>query len=281
VSAIVIDGQGVANQLVAELGLSMAGVESPPTLATVLVGDDPGSQIYIRSKIKRAAEAGIGSRHIGLPASVSQSEVEEVVRALAADASIDGILVQLPLPDGLDAEPVLSLIPPMKDVDGLTTQSLGRLVRNLPGHVPCTPRGVMELLRRYDVPIRGRKAVVLGRSTLVGLPMALLLAQKGIDATVTVAHSRTADLAGECRAADIIVAAVGVPGIVTADWVKPGACVIDVGVSRVDGKIRGDVAYSDVAEVAGWITPMPRGTGPMTVACLMENTVDAWRMRRG
>ena len=198
---------------------------------------------------------------------------------LAADPAVHGILVQLPLPDGLAADPVIDLIPPEKDVDGLTAASLGRLVRGQAGLVPCTPRGIMALLEHYEVPISGRRAVVLGRSTLVGLPVALLLAAKGTDATVTIAHSRSADLAGVCREADILVSAVGVARIVTADFVKPGAAVIDVGISRTEAGIVGDVDFDAVAEVAGWITPMPGGTGPMTVACLLENTVDAARLQ--
>jgi methylenetetrahydrofolate dehydrogenase (NADP+)/methenyltetrahydrofolate cyclohydrolase len=228
-----------------------------------------------------AAEVGMTSRHSDLPASATQREVEHLVRTLAADPAVHGILVQLPLPAGLDEHAVIDLIPPEKDVDGLTTVSLGRLVRGQAGLVPCTPRGCMELLARYGVPTRGARAVVLGRSTLVGLPMALLLATKGTDATVTVAHSRTAELAAVCREADILVSAVGVAGIVTADHVKPGAAVLDVGISRTEAGLVGDVAFAEVSEVAGWLTPMPGGTGPMTIALLLRSAVKAARYGRG
>jgi methylenetetrahydrofolate dehydrogenase (NADP+)/methenyltetrahydrofolate cyclohydrolase len=219
------------------------------------------------------------SVHVDLPEAAAQPEVEEVVRSLAADPAVHGILVQLPLPDGLDPNPVIDLIPPDKDVDGLTARSLGLLVRGQPGLVPCTPRGCLALLARYDVPLRGKRAVVIGRSTLVGLPMSLLLARKGIDATVTLGHSRTEDLRAVCREADIIVAAVGVGGLVRGDWVRPGAAVLDVGISRNEAGIVGDVAFDEVVEVAGWLTPMPGGTGAMTPACLLENTLDAARLQ--
>ena len=189
-----------------------------------------------------------------------------------------GILVQLPLPDHLDPEPVLALVPPEKDVDGLTERSMGRLVRGLPGHVPCTPLGVMRLLDRYGVETSGKRAVVVGRSTLVGLPQVLLLARKGVDATVTLAHSRTADLVSVCREADIVVAAAGQARMITADHVRPGAAVIDVGVSRSEAGIVGDVDFDAVQAIAGAITPMPGGTGPMTIGCLLENTLAAARM---
>ena len=198
--------------------------------------------------------------------------------ALAADAGVHGILCQLPLPDGLDPEPVIGLIPFEKDVDGLTERSMGRLVRGQPGHVGCTPLGVMRLISRYGVATAGKRAVVIGRSTLVGLPQVLLLGRKGIDCTVTLAHSRTADMIDVCRQADIIVAAAGSARMVTAAHVKPGAAVIDVGVSRSEAGIVGDVDFDAVQAVAGAITPMPGGTGPMTIACLLENTLSAARM---
>ncbi len=244
----------------------------------MLVGDDKPSQIYIRNKRKKAEEAGMVSRHVELGAEASQAEVEEAVRDLAGDPDVHGILVQLPLPDGLDAEPVLDLIPPEKDVDGLTERSMGRLVRGRDGHVPCTPLGVMRLMERYGVETSGKKAVVIGRSTLVGLPQVLLLGRKGCDATPVLAHSRSGDLAALCRDADIIVAAVGVAGLVTADFVKPGAAVLDVGISRTADGIQGDVDFDAVESIAGAITPMPGGTGPMTIGCLMENTFNAARM---
>jgi methylenetetrahydrofolate dehydrogenase (NADP+)/methenyltetrahydrofolate cyclohydrolase len=198
--------------------------------------------------------------------------VEQAVAALAADPGVHGILVQLPLPAGLDPNPVVDLVPPDKDVDGLTAASLGRLVRGEPGLVPCTPRGV---------PVAGSRAVVIGRSTLVGLPLALLLATKGTDATVTIAHSRTPELAAVARQADILVSAVGVPGLVTRSFVKPGAAVLDVGISRTDAGIVGDVDFDPVAELAGWITPMPGGTGALTPAMLLANTLLAWRRQTG
>ena len=279
-TAVVMDGNALRDQLISELRAKVEAAGSPPVcLATVLVGDDKPSQRYVASKQKKAGEAGMLSRHVGLPASATQAQVEEAVAALAADPAVHGILCQLPLPAGLDPEPVLSLIPFDKDVDGLTERSMGRLVRGQPGHVGCTPLGVMRLLERYHVPTAGKRAVVIGRSTLVGLPQVLLLGRKGIDATVTLAHSRTTDMVEVCRDADIIVAAAGQARMVTAAHVKPGAAVIDVGISRTEAGIVGDVDYGPVSEVAGWITPMPGGTGPMTIACLLENTLDAARMQ--
>jgi methylenetetrahydrofolate dehydrogenase (NADP+) / methenyltetrahydrofolate cyclohydrolase len=279
-SAVIMDGKQLRDDIVAELRAEIESAGSPPVcLATVLVGDDKPSQIYVRSKQKKAAEAGMQSRHIGIDGNVGQAELEDTIGALAADPSVHGILCQLPLPRGLDAEPVLSMIPAEKDVDGLTEASMGRLLRGQPGHVGCTPLGVMRLLERYNIAISGQRAVVVGRSTLVGLPMVLLLARKGVDATVTVAHSRTVDLAGVCREADIIVAAAGQARMITAAHVKPGATVIDVGVSRTEGGIVGDVDFEPVSQIAGAITPMPGGTGPMTIACLLQNTLDAARMQ--
>jgi methylenetetrahydrofolate dehydrogenase (NADP+)/methenyltetrahydrofolate cyclohydrolase len=276
VTAIVMDGNALRDELIASIRAQVEAAGSPAIcLATVLVGDDGPSQRYVRSKHVKAAEAGLASRHVDLPATSSQAEVEAVVAALSADPSVHGILVQLPLPDGLDAERVIDLIPPDKDVDGLTERSMGRLVRGRPGLVGCTPLGVMRLLERYDISTSGRRAVVIGRSTLVGLPLALLLNRKGVDATVTMAHSRTRDIAEVVREADIVVAAAGQARMITADMVKPGAAVIDVGVSRSDAGIVGDVDYAPVSEVAGWITPMPGGTGPMTIASLMLNTLTA------
>jgi methylenetetrahydrofolate dehydrogenase (NADP+)/methenyltetrahydrofolate cyclohydrolase len=247
-------------------------------LATVLVGEDRPSQIYVRSKHKQAEKAGLRSAGVELSATSSQREVEDEVKRLAEDESVHGILVQLPLPAPLDPEPVLDLVPPEKDVDGLTERSMGRLLRGRAGHVPCTPRGIMQLLERYGVQIPGRRAVVIGRSTLVGLPMSLLLARKGIDATVTMAHSRTPNMVQVCREADIIIAAAGAAHMITAEHVKRGAAVVDVGVSRSESGIVGDVDFDAVQAVAGAITPMPGGTGPMTIACLLENTVDAARL---
>jgi len=275
-----MDGKRLRDEIVAGLKTEIDGLGNPTiTLATVLVGSDKPSRIYVRNKRQKAAESGMVSRHVELDGDSSQADVETAVRELVEDPAVNGILVQLPLPDGLDAERVLDLIPPEKDVDGLTERSMGRLVRGRPGLVPCTPLGVMRLLDRYGVPTTGKRAVVIGRSTLVGLPQVLLLGRKGVDATPTLAHSRTADLAGQCRQADIIVAAAGMAGLVTADFVKPGAAVLDVGISRTEGGIAGDVDFDSVEKVAGALTPMPGGTGPMTIACLMENTLAAARLQ--
>ena len=274
--AIVMDGKQLRDEIVAGLRVTIEAAGSPLVcLATVLVGDDPPSQSYVRSKHRQAELAGLQSRNVELPVTATQEHVEKAVAELAADPNVHGILVQLPLPNGLDADAVLRLIPPDKDVDGLTERSLGRLVRGERGLVPCTPLGVMRLLERYEVPIAGKRAVVVGRSTLVGLPLALLLARKGVDATVTIAHSRTPDLAAICREADILVGAAGQARMITVDHVKSGAAVIDVGVSRTKEGIVGDVEFDAVCAIAGWITPMPGGTGPMTVACLLENTLTA------
>ncbi len=276
---ILLDGVALRDQIVAELRQTIESAGSPQVcLATVLVGDDKPSQIYVRNKHKMAHNAGLISRQVELPATASQAQVEDAVGELVADPGVHGILCQLPLPGGLDPEPVLALIPYQKDVDGLTEVSMGRLVRGLPGHVGCTPLGVMRLLERYEIPTSGKRAVVVGRSTLVGLPQVLLLGRKGVDATVTLAHSRTADLVGVCREADIIVAAAGQAKMITADHVKPGAAVLDVGISRTEAGIVGDVDFEGVSTVAGALTPMPGGTGPMTIACLMENTLAAARL---
>ena len=277
--AILMDGNRLRDEIVARLNERITALGNPHIcLATVLVGDDKPSQIYVRSKRKKADEAGMVSRHVELAADISQADLEAAVSELANDPDVHGILVQLPLPDGLDAERVLDLLPAEKDVDGLTERSMGRLVRGRDGHVPCTPLGVMALIERYGVETNGKSAVVIGRSTLVGLPQVLLLGRKGCDATPTLAHSRSGDLAAICRQADIIVAAVGVAGLVTAEFVKPGAAVLDVGISRTAEGIQGDVDFDSVQEIAGAITPMPGGTGPMTIGCLMENTFNAARM---
>lgn len=281
-SAVIIDGIAVRDRILAEIRARIDAAGNPPVcLATVLVGDDKPSRSYIASKKAKAGEAGIVSRHTDLPAAVTQEELNATIDALAADPSVHGILCQFPLPDGLDMEQVLARIPVEKDVDGLTERSMGRLLRGQQGHVGCTPLGVMRLLERYEIPTVGRRAVVIGRSTLTGLPQVLLLGRKGCDATVTLAHSRTpaADLVDICRAADIIVACAGQARMITADHVKPGAAVIDVGISRTEAGLVGDVDFDAVREVAGWITPMPGGTGPMTIACLMENTLAAAQMQ--
>lgn len=278
-AAISMNGNALRDEIIAGLRLTVDAAGSPAIcLATVLVGTDGPSQRYVGSKHKKAVEAGFEARHVDLAETATQDEVEAVVRELAADDSVHGILVQLPLPDGLNPEPVLDLIPADKDVDGLTERSMGRLVRGRPGLVGCTPLGVMRLLEKYEVPTSGARAVVIGRSTLVGLPLSLLLNRKGVDATVTMAHSRTADMAAVVREADIVIGAAGQARMITAEMIKPGAAVIDVGVSRTEAGIVGDVDPG-VAEVARWLTPMPGGTGPMTIACLMENTLTAARLQ--
>jgi methylenetetrahydrofolate dehydrogenase (NADP+)/methenyltetrahydrofolate cyclohydrolase len=277
--AILMDGNRLRDETVVRLRAEIEALGSPAVcLATVLVGVDKPSQIYVRMKQKKAEEAGMLSKGVELPETSTQADVKAVVGELAADPSVHGILVQLPLPAHLDPEPVLALLPPEKDVDGLTELSMGRLVRGLPGHVPCTPLGVMRLLDRYGVATSGKRAVVVGRSTLVGLPALLLLGRKGVDATATLAHSRTPELAAVCREADILIAAAGQARMITADHVKPGAAVVDVGVSRSESGIVGDVDFDAVQSVAGAITPMPGGTGPMTIACLLENTFSAAKM---
>jgi len=279
--AILMDGNNLRDETVARLRKEIEAAGSPAVcLATVLVGGDKPSHIYVASKHKKAQEAGMISVGVHLEEDATQEQVEGEVRKLAADPTVHGILVQLPLPKHLDAEPVLALLPPEKDVDGLTERSMGRLLRGLPGHAPCTPLGVMRLLERYEIPTKGKRVVVIGRSTLTGLPQLLLFLRKGGDATTTCTHSHTSpeDLKAYCREADIIVSCVGIARLITAEHVKPGATVIDVGVSRIEAKIVGDVDFDAVQAVAGAITPMPGGTGPMTIGCLLENTLSAAKM---
>ena len=279
--AILMDGNNLRDETVARLRKEIEAAGSPAVcLATVLVGGDKPSHIYVSSKHKKAQEAGMISVGVHLEEDATQEQVEAEVRKLAADPTVHGILVQLPLPKHLDAEPVLALLPPEKDVDGLTERSMGRLLRGLPGHAPCTPLGVMRLLERYEIPTKGKRVVVIGRSTLTGLPQLVLFLRKGGDATTTCTHSHTSpeDLKAYCREADIIVSCVGIARLITADHVKPGATVIDVGVSRIEAKIVGDVDFDSVQAVAGAITPMPGGTGPMTIGCLLENTLSAAKM---
>jgi methylenetetrahydrofolate dehydrogenase (NADP+)/methenyltetrahydrofolate cyclohydrolase len=276
-----MDGNNLRDETVARLRKEIEAAGSPAVcLATVLVGGDKPSHIYVASKHKKAQEAGMISVGVHLEEDATQEQVEAEVRKLAADPTVHGILVQLPLPKHLDAEPVLALLPPEKDVDGLTERSMGRLLRGLPGHAPCTPLGVMRLLERYEIPTKGKRVVVIGRSTLTGLPQLVLFLRKGGDATTTCTHSHTSpeDLKAYCREADIIVSCVGIARLITADHVKPGATVIDVGVSREEAKIVGDVDFDSVQAVAGAITPMPGGTGPMTIGCLLENTLSAAKM---
>jgi len=282
----IIDGKAVSAQVRADVAAAVKTLPEQPCLAVVLVGDDPASQVYVRSKIKFTKECGMLSVEHRLPADTTQSVIEETVRELNADPNVDGILVQLPLPDGLDSDAVIEQIDPDKDVDGLTETSAGRLVLGKPGLRPCTPTGCVILAKSTLGDLSGKHCVVLGRSILVGKPAALLFLEQ--NCTVTIAHSSTKDIAAVCREADILVPAVGRPEMVKADWIKPGACVIDVGINRVPNpkkagktKLVGDVDYGPAAEVAGSITPVPGGVGPMTIACLLRNTVLAACARRG
>ena len=271
----IIDGKQTAAEVRAQLRVRAAAFEEKygrkVGLAVVLIGEDPASQVYVRNKIKGCEDAGIRSFAHYLPADVTQAQAEELVRALASDEAVHGILVQLPLPKHLDAERILACIPAAKDVDGFSAENIGRLALNEEGTVACTPLGVMELLRRYHVETRGKRAVIIGRSNIVGRPMALLLLNA--DATVTVCHSRTVNLAEECARADILVAAIGKPNFITADMVKEGAVVIAVGINRVDGKLIGDVDFAAVSQKASLITPVPGGVGPMTIAMLLQNAI--------
>ena len=279
-TARVIDGKAIAAAIRADVAARAATLPYQPGLVVVLVGDDPASAVYVRNKDRAAAEAGLHARTIRLPASTGQAELLDVIGRLNADDAVDGILVQLPLPPEREPRAVIEAIDPAKDVDGFHPLNVGRLQDGLDVLAPCTPTGVMRLLSAAEVPTRGARALVLGRSAIVGKPMAALLL--AADATVTIAHSRTADLAGECRRADIVVAAVGRPEMVRGGWVQPGATVIDVGINRgADGKLVGDCAYAECAAVAGAITPVPGGVGPMTIACLLENTLTAAIRRRG
>jgi methylenetetrahydrofolate dehydrogenase (NADP+)/methenyltetrahydrofolate cyclohydrolase len=275
--AEVIDGKAIAaaeRQEVADQVAELVGRGgAAPTLATILIGDDPASAVYVAAKIKACAEVGIGSSHHPLPADVGSEEVLDLVDRLNADPAVSGILCQLPVPGHLDAAELTNRIDPGKDVDGLTVASAGRLALGLPGLRPCTPMGVIVLLAKSGIDPAGRRAVVVGRSNLFGKPMAQLLTQA--DATVTLCHSRTPDLPGVCRQADILIAAIGRPGMIGADSVRPGATVIDVGINRTEGGLVGDVDFDAVAPVARALTPVPGGVGPMTIACLLRNTLSA------
>lgn len=285
--AKIIDGAAHAKALRAELAAEVARLRAEhglkPGLAVVLVGEDPASQVYVRNKVRFADEAGMASRDVRLPAEASQEEVVATVRRLNADPEIHGILVQMPLPRQIDAGAVIAAIDPAKDVDGFHDVNAGRLLSGRPGLVPCTPLGIVRLLRASIGNLAGLEAVVVGRSNIVGKPMAVLLLRE--DCTVTVAHSRTRDLEEVCRRADILVAAVGRPEMVRGDWVKPGATVIDVGINRVERegktKLVGDVAFAEARAVAGAITPVPGGVGPMTIACLLANTLRAACVQSG
>ena len=277
-TARLLSGREVSRVLVAEVRETVAALSYIPKLVFVRVGEDPASASYVRSKARLAERAGISSQTLVLPEETRQEELMDLVARLNADDEVDGILVQLPLPSRLEGGPVLNAIRPDKDVDGLHPVNVGRLWKGEAGLFPATPAGLVRILDYYDIPIQGKRAVVVGRSSLVGKPAAALLLRR--DATVTLAHSRTRDLTSLTREADILIPAVGRPGMITPEMVKPGATVLDVGQSPVDGELRGDV-HPDVAEVAGALTPTPGGTGPMTVAMVIQNTVDAARTRRG
>ena len=276
-SAQLLDGKLMSDELRARIAERVAALKAKgvtPGLAVILVGEDPASQIYVRNKEKGCEQVGMHSVAIRLPAETTQEELENHIRALNADAAIHGILVQLPLPKHLDEAAALAVIVPEKDVDGFHVQNAGKLLNGLPGVVACTPKGALEMIRRTGVDLSGKEAVVVGRSNIVGKPMAMLLLQA--NCTVTMCHSRTADLAAHTRRADVLVAAVGKAKFITADMVKPGAIVIDVGINRnAEGKVVGDVDFDAVKEVASWITPVPGGVGRMTITMLLENTVEA------
>jgi methylenetetrahydrofolate dehydrogenase (NADP+)/methenyltetrahydrofolate cyclohydrolase len=287
VTAERLDGTATAATIKDELRVRIAALRERgivPGLGTLLVGSDPGSLSYVGGKHRDSEEVGIASIRVDLPADASEAEVHAEIARLNADPSVTGYLVQLPLPAGMDENAALEAVDPAKDADGLHPTNLGRLVLGVAGELdsplPCTPAGVIELLRRYDVPLAGQHVVVIGRGLTVGRPLGLLLTRKGLDATVTLTHSRTRDLAAEVRRADVVVAAVGVPRLVKPDWVKPGAAVLDVGVTRVGttasgrAKLAGDIDPG-VAEVAGWLSPNPGGVGPMTRAMLLTNVVEA------
>ena len=279
-TAKIIDGKQVAARLRESVAARTALLPFKPGLAVVLVGEDPASTVYVRNKDRAANASGIAASTLRLPVETTQAELLATIARLNADDGVDGILVQLPLPPQIDARAVIEAIDPAKDVDGFHPVNVGRLHDGRATLVPCTPLGVMKLLAEAGVSLRGTRALVLGRSSIVGKPAAALLT--AADATVTVAHSRTRDLAAECRRAEVLVAAVGRAELVRGDWIATDAVVIDVGINRLpDGRLVGDVAYDEAAAVAGAITPVPGGVGPMTIACLLENTVTAAVARRG
>ncbi|HEY2336295.1 MAG TPA: bifunctional methylenetetrahydrofolate dehydrogenase/methenyltetrahydrofolate cyclohydrolase FolD [Burkholderiales bacterium] len=275
--ARILDGKALAAQVRAGVKAKVAAMAqrgTTPGLAVILAGDDPASKVYVRNKTRACEEVGVRSQQIDYPASVTQEELMGRIRKLNADPAVHGILVQLPLPKHIDSARVLAAVAPQKDVDGFHAENMGALLAGAPGLVPCTPAGVMRLLESADIPLAGRRAVVVGRSNIVGKPLALLLLQR--DATVTICHSKTRDLEKIAREADILVAAIGRAKLLGAAMVKPGACVIDVGMNRLpDGSLAGDVDFAAVQDVAGWITPVPGGVGPMTIAMLLENCLRA------
>ena len=279
-TARILDGKALGARLRAGLAARIATLPFKPGLRVVRVGEDPASGVYVRNKDRAAAEAGFDSATLHLPETTTEADLLAEIARLNADPAVDGILVQLPLPAHIRAEAAIAAVDPRKDVDGFHPLNAGRLAAGEPGLVPCTPRGVMHLLAEAGVTLRGARALVLGRSQIVGRPMAQLLL--GADCTVTIAHSRTRDLPAECRRAEILVAAAGRAEMVRGDWIAPGAVVIDVGINRLaDGKLVGDVAYAEAVGHAGAITPVPGGVGPMTIACLLENTLEAALARRG
>ena len=282
-TATIIDGKEVAARVRAEVARDVAEMRERtgrvPGLATILVGDDPASEVYVRGKRKASAEVGITDHHQHLPADSSQHDVAAVIEACNGNPDVSGILLQLPVPEGLNGKALTAMISADKDVDGLTHVSAGRLMQGAPGLRPCTPLGVIELLDTYSVALEGTEAVVVGRSDLVGKPVAFLLLER--NATVTMCHSRTKDLAGVCARADVLVAAIGRPEMIGRDYVKPGAAVIDVGINRTDAGLEGDVQFDAVAERAALITPVPGGVGPMTIAMLLRNTVTAAKLAGG
>lgn len=283
---ILLDGKATAAEIRASVRASVekdrAKAGRPPCLAVILVGSDPASQTYVRSKEKACADAAIETASHRLPADVSQKKLEQLIAGLNADPSVDGILLQLPLPKGLHAEPCIHAISPEKDVDGLTVVNQGRMTMGLPGLRPCTPAGILALLDRYGISAAGKKVAVLGRSELVGRSIAILLAGKEHNATVTLCHSRTPDIAAICRDSDIVIAALGKPRFVTADMIRPGAVIVDVGINRLEnGRLCGDVDFESVAPLASAITPVPGGIGPMTISQLLVNTEKAWRKKFG
>ena len=282
-TAVILDGKATAAAIKQDLATRVAALARAgivPGLGTVLVGDDPGSHAYVAGKHRDSVQVGIASIRRDLPADATQEQVDAVIDELNADPACTGYIVQLPLPAGLDAHRVLNRMDPAKDADGLHPVSLGRLVLGEPGPLPCTPRGIVELLRRYDVPIAGADVTVIGRGITVGRALGLLLTRRSENATVTLTHTGTKDLPAHTRQADIVVVAAGRPGLLTPDMVKPGAAVLDVGITRTEAGLVGDVA-PEVAEVAGYLAPMPGGVGPMTRAMLLANVVDAAEQRLG
>lgn len=280
-TAQILDGKSLAKQIRTELAEQVAEFQSEkqvtPTLAAVLVGDDPASDVYVRNKRRDCAEVGIESVLHRLASNTSQADLLALIAKLNADPQVHGILVQLPLPKQIDAEQVLEAIVPGKDVDAFHPENVGRLVQGRPVFLPCTPHGVVELLKRNEIPTSGKHVVVVGRSDIVGKPLSIMLAQKGADATVTICHSRTTDLPAVTRLADILVVAIGRPNFITADMVRPEAVVVDVGINRTDAGLVGDVDFDAVSQVAGHITPVPGGVGPLTRVMLLINTLNAAR----